>query len=81
MSSNHLRRTAARSFAVFARHGRAFASADLHDFFYGPEAVYRFRGMGIHLDAQYSDERLTPTDRANIERIRSYETRASESEP
>lgn len=57
--------------AIFARHGRPFKSADLQDFFYGPDATERFKGMPIPPKGKsnYSDDNLTENDKANIQTI------------
>ena len=63
--------------AIFARHGRAFKSADLSDFFYGPDAAVRFKGMPMSTtpDKSYTDKRLTQTDKQNLKQIRKQEKR------
>jgi hypothetical protein len=52
--------------AVFARHGRAFKSADLQAHF-SSQPWYR-------VDPSYTDARLTSTDRACIDRVKRWES-------
>lgn len=51
---------------VYARYGRAFQAADL-------QKHYESTGW-YSVDAGYSDAVLTPTDRANVELVASFET-------
>lgn len=53
--------------AVYARHGRRFASEDLQALF-NEYAWYK-------VDEEYSDDKLTDTDRANIRLIQEHEER------
>lgn len=54
--------------AIFARHGRTFESGKLSGFFN--------RYPGYKVDAGYSDNRITSTDRSNAEVIKAVEARA-----
>ena len=66
--------------AAYARHGRAFKSADLQDFFYGPEASLRFGDLKLSVSAAYADSLLTATDRDNVALIQRFEKKAKEQE-
>jgi hypothetical protein len=61
--------------AVFARHGKPFANADLQDFFNGPAAAERWDGFAHppRLSPDYSDRRLTTIDQANLALIHAEE--------
>jgi hypothetical protein len=64
--------------AVYARHGKAFASADLQGFFYGSDAVERWTGVARapKVDPAYGDHLLTAVDKANLAAIQAAERRA-----
>lgn len=64
--------------ATFARYGRPFKSADLTDFFYGPDAAERFKNVRMppSPNPKFSDSQLTETDKANIALIAAAEKKA-----
>jgi hypothetical protein len=60
--------------AVFARHGRTFQNEDLQAFFYGPASLW----PELKVKANFSDNDLTVTDRANLALVQAAEARLPE---